>query len=134
LEKQVNNLANKLLLKTFLSNLFIAVLFIVSNTTSAQDIKFKNAQKYVLGEISVTGNTNFSEQTVISYSGLRKGEEIMIPGEEISTALKKLWNSKLFSSIDIYLLKTEGNVAFLEINLIDLPELNEVTIEGIKKS
>lgn len=134
LEKQVNNLPNKILLKTFLKTFFIALLFIVSNTISAQDVKFNNGQKYILGEISVTGNTNFSEQTVITYSGLRKGVEISIPGEEISTALKKLWNSKLFSAIDIYLARTEGNVAYLEINLIDLPELNEVKIEGVKKS
>lgn len=134
LEKQVNNLANKILLKTFLNTFFIALLFIVSNTISAQDIKFNNGQKYTIGDITVTGNTTFSEQTVISYSGLRKGEVIAIPGEEISTALKKLWNSKLFSAIDIYLAKTEGDVAYLEINLIDLPELNEVTINGVKKS
>ncbi len=130
----MNNLANKILLKTFLKTFFIALLFLVSNTITAQDIKFNNGQKYLLGEISVTGNTNFSEQTVITYSGLRKGQEISIPGEEISTALKKLWNSKLFSAIDIYLSKVEGNVAYLEINLIDLPELNEVKIEGVKKS
>jgi outer membrane protein insertion porin family len=134
LEKQVNNLANKILLKTFLKTFLIALLFIVSNNSTAQDIKFNNGQKYVLGEISVTGNTNFSEQTVITYSGLRKGDEISIPGEEISVALKKLWNSKLFSAIDIYLARTEGNVAYLEINLIDLPELNELKIEGVKKS
>jgi outer membrane protein insertion porin family len=134
LEKQVNNLANKQLLKTFLNAFFIALLFIVSNTVTAQDIKFNNSQKYTLGEISVTGNTNFSEQTVITYSGLRKGQEISIPGEEISAALKKLWNSKLFSTIDIYLARTEGDVAYIEINLIDLPELNEVTIKGVKKS
>lgn len=130
----MNNLANKILLKTFLNTFFIAILFLVSSSTVAQDIKFNNGEKYILGDISVTGNTNFGEQTVITYSGLRKGEEISIPGEEISNALKKLWNSKLFSAIDIYLSKTEGNVAYLEINLIDLPELNEVTIEGVKKS
>ncbi len=130
----MNNLANNILLKTFLHSFFIALLFIVSDTITAQDIKFNNGQKFVIGEISVTGNTTFSEQTVITYSGLRKGEEITIPGEEISAALKKLWNSKLFSAIDIYLARTEGNVAYLEINLIDLPELNEVTIDGVKKS
>lgn len=130
----MNNLANKILLKTFLNTIFIALLFIVSNTITAQDIKFNNGQKYTLGEISVTGDTTFSEQTVISYSGLRKGEVISIPGEEISTALKKLWNSKLFSAIDIYLARTEGDVAYLEIHLIDLPELNDVIITGVKKS
>lgn len=130
----MNNLANSRLLKTVLNTFIFALLFLLSNITIAQEIKFNGGQKYVIGDITVTGNTNFSEQTVISYSGLRKGEEIMVPGEEISSALKKLWGSKLFSSIDIYLVRTEGNVAYLEINLIDLPELNELTINGVKKS
>ncbi len=130
----MNNLANNILLKTLLNTFFIALLCIVSNIATAQDIKYNNDKKYTIGEITVTGNTNFGEQTVITYSGLRKGAQISIPGEEISEALKKLWNSKLFSAIDIYLSRTEGDVAYLEINLIDLPELNEVTIEGVKKS
>ena len=130
----MNNLANKILLKTNISTFFIALFFIFSITAIAQDIEFNNGKKYVLGDITVTGNTTFSPQTVVTYSGLRKGEEITIPGETISNALKKLWKSNLFSSIDIYLVKTEGDTAYLEIVLVDLPELNEVTIKGVKKS
>jgi len=130
----VNNLANNLLLKTYIKQLFTLVIFIFSNVVLAQQLNFNEGKIYTLEEVTVTGNTNFSEQTIISYSGLRKGEEIVIPGEEISNAIKKLWNSKLFNSIDIYLVKTEGNKAFLEINLADLPELNDVEIQGIKKS
>ncbi|WP_229660229.1 outer membrane protein assembly factor BamA [Aquaticitalea lipolytica] len=123
-----------MLLKTNISTFFIALFFIFSSTAIAQDIEFNNGKKYVLGDITVTGNTTFSPQTVVTYSGLRKGEEITIPGETISNALKKLWKSNLFSSIDIYLVKTEGDTAYLEIVLVDLPELNEVTIKGVKKS
>ncbi len=130
----MNNLANKILLKTNISTFFIALFFIFSSTAIAQDNEFNNGKKYVLGDITVTGNTTFSPQTVVTYSGLRKGEEITIPGETISNALKKLWKSNLFSSIDIYLVKTEGDTAYLEIVLVDLPELNEVTIKGVKKS
>ncbi|GFZ93969.1 outer membrane protein assembly factor BamA [Aquaticitalea lipolytica] len=121
-------------MKTNISTFFIALFFIFSSTAIAQDIEFNNGKKYVLGDITVTGNTTFSPQTVVTYSGLRKGEEITIPGETISNALKKLWKSNLFSSIDIYLVKTEGDTAYLEIVLVDLPELNEVTIKGVKKS
>jgi outer membrane protein insertion porin family len=56
-----------------------------------------------------------------------------IPGEDISNAIKKLWNSKLFSDIEIYITKIEDNVAYLEIRLSDLPELNEIKINGVKK-
>ncbi|HNU59996.1 MAG TPA: POTRA domain-containing protein, partial [Aquaticitalea sp.] len=121
-------------MKTFLNTTVTLILLVISLNSAAQELTFDKGQKYILGDITVTGNTNFSDQTVVSYSGLRKGQEVTIPGEQISNALKKLWNSKLFSAIDIYLTRTENNVAYLEIYLVDLPELNEVTIEGVRKS
>lgn len=105
-----------------------------SSVVSAQSINFNNGKKYTIADVAVTGETSFSSQTVIAYSGLKKGETIVIPGEQISVALKKLWNSNLFSSINIYLTKVELDSAYLEINLFDLPELNDVKIQGIKKS
>merc|ERR1712146_68843 len=44
-----------------------------------------------------------------------------------------LWKSNLFSSIDIYVTDIDGDTANLEIRLIDLPELKDLTIEGVKK-
>jgi outer membrane protein insertion porin family len=134
LEKQVNKLAKKLPLKTFTNIFFIALFFLFSSVAIAQEPTYNTGQKYIIGDITVTGNTSFGSQTIISFSRLNKGDEIVIPGEKISNAIKRLWGSNLFSSIDIYLVRLEGNTAYLEINLEDLPELNEVTIDGIKKS
>ncbi|MBR9915376.1 MAG: outer membrane protein assembly factor BamA [Algicola sp.] len=133
MEKQVNNLANNLLLKTYIKSLLIALILSVSNIVAAQQSDFNKGKTYILEDIQITGNTNFNPSTIISFSRLKVGEEIVIPGEQISNAIKKLWDSNLFSDIDVYLTKTEGNKAYLEINLHDLPELNEVTIEGVKK-
>ena len=129
----MNNLANNILLKTYINSFFIALIFLSSSVITAQQTTFNSGTKYTIEDISVSGNTSFSAQTVVTYSGLRKGDVVAIPGEKISNALKKLWNSNLFSSIDIYLVKTEGDLAYLEINLIDLPELKDVTIEGVRK-
>jgi len=133
LEKQVNNLANNLLLKTYIKALLITLVFITSFVVTAQQSDFNKGKDYYLEEVTVTGSTNFNPSTVISFSRLKIGEKITIPGEQISNAIKKLWDSNLFSSIDVYLAKVEGEKAYLEINLVDLPELNEVTIKGIKK-
>ena len=44
---------------------FIALLFITSNfITQAQDASYVPGQKYTLGDISVSGNTNFSAQNI----------------------------------------------------------------------
>ena len=129
----MNNLINALSLryiKHFIVTLFLAVSFNIQ----AQDLQYSNGKKYTLGEITVSGNTSFSEQTIVAYSGLSKGKEMIIPGEDISDAIKKLWKSKLFSDIEIFITKIEGDVAFLEIRLSDLPQLNELKINGVKKS
>lgn len=129
----MNKLAKQLPLKTILNYTLLALTLISALSVKAQDLNYQEGEKYNLTEITVKGNTSFSEQTIITYSGLRKGAEIMIPGEEISDAIKKLWKSNLFSDIEVYLLKTEGDNAFIEIRLSDLPELKEITITGVKK-
>lgn len=134
MEKQVNNLANSMHKNRYTPTLLIAFFLFFTAAVTAQNLSFNSGNKYTIGDITVSGDSNFSSQTVITYSGLRKGDQILIPGEKISNALKKLWKSGLFSAIDIYMTKAEGNVAYLEINLVDLPELRDVTITGVKKS
>ncbi|WP_243878613.1 BamA/OMP85 family outer membrane protein [Winogradskyella pelagia] len=115
----------------FITQLFFTVLIgLLSFSASAQ---VEGGKTYFIKEIKVTGNTNFSPQTIIAYSKLRKNTEVQIGGEEIANAVKTLWKSNLFSSIDIYFTEIEGNKATLEIRLIDLPELRELTISGVRE-
>ncbi|MDN3494125.1 outer membrane protein assembly factor BamA [Winogradskyella bathintestinalis] len=130
MEKQANNLPNSTVLKLLIKIICVVLLFTISFTSYAQ---VKGGETYLIKEIKVTGNTNFSEQTIIAYSKLRKDEEIQVGGEKIANAVKTLWKSNLFSSIDIYVTDIDGGTANLEINLSDLPELKDLTIEGIRK-
>ena len=129
----MNNLFSfkKLIIHT--KKLFVAALILSSLSITAQEDQFQKGKKYTIEEIAVTGDSNFSDQTVVTYSGLRKGQELFIPGEKTSNAIKKLWGSNLFSSIDLFVSKIEGDKVYLEIHLVDLPEMNEVKINGLKK-
>ncbi|TYA74587.1 BamA/OMP85 family outer membrane protein [Seonamhaeicola marinus] len=133
LGKQVNNLINILPNTTYVKQFLIVLLFSVSCLNlKAQSLDTN--KKYTVGGITVKGNTSFGEQTIINFSGLRKGQEINIPGEEIGSAIKKLWGTKLFNNIEVYVTNIEKNVAYLQIQLADLPQLNELKINGVKKS
>ena len=134
LGKQVNNLVKKTSILSFLKYSVILSFFISCINLNAQSIDINNSKKYTIGDITVAGNTAFSKQTIITYSGLRKGKEITIPGENIGNAIKKLWNSKLFSDIEIFVTNTEGNIAHLQIKLSDLPVLQELKVNGVNKS
>lgn len=115
----------------FTTKLFFTISFLLLSIVSYAQIE--GGRTYFIRDIKVTGNTNFSPQTIIAYSKLRKDTEIQIGGEKIANAVKTLWKSNLFSSIDIYFTEIEGNEATLEIRLIDLPELRDLTINGIRE-
>ena len=76
MEKQANNLNNKLLKVNF-TQLIITLSFLVSFSIKAQNNTFKKEQRYTIEDITVSGNTNFNPQTVIAYSRLKKGEEVI---------------------------------------------------------
>ncbi|ANW97143.1 outer membrane protein assembly factor BamA [Wenyingzhuangia fucanilytica] len=95
---------------------------------------FSTTKNYLLGGITVTGTNAFSEASVISYSGLKTGQEIKIPGDKLTSAIKKLHNSDRFSDVEVYVTKMEGNTIYLEIAIKELPQLNEIKFIGVSKS
>jgi len=133
LERQVSKFLNK----SFIPFISAVCSFIIWSNTTLQAQTIENYQKgklYTLDTIIVSGIKTFSNQTVISYSQLRKGQKINIPGDEISDVIKKLWNLQLFSDINFYINKIDGDSVALEIEIEELPSLSEVKINGLKKS
>lgn len=133
MEKRVNNLAN-MHKRIFVAILLSCIFLLQSTPLSAQgSIPISNGKEYTLGEIKVTGSVSYNENTIIAFTGLRSGERIFLPGDKISGIIKKLWDLELFSDINFYLTNVKGDVADIEINIQEVPELTEVRIDGIKK-
>ena len=126
LEKQVNNFKRLFIL-------FTCVLSLNSERLFSQD-EFRKGGTYVIDTITVVGLKNFSDRTVVTYSGLRQGQSIQVPGEEISAILKKLWNLDLFSNVDLYVTDISNGEIKLEINVEELPTLLNFNINGVKRS
>jgi len=102
----LEKLAKKNKLSNFLKNYIVLTFLILSFFSKAQEINFNKGSEYIIEEILVTGLTNFNEQTVITYTGLRPGQKIRIPGEQISAIISKLWKLDLFSDINFFSNKT----------------------------
>ena len=113
--------------------LFLFALLFIGNTINAQDTTLEKGKEYTLAGVEVIGKVSFNEQTVITFTGLEIGSKIRIPGEEISLAITKLWKLGLFNDVNFYVKKIEGENIFLELELYELPKLNEIKIKGVKK-
>jgi|TARA_R110000751_G_scaffold62520_5_gene129117 outer membrane protein insertion porin family len=131
LEKRANNLTKGITNSILLALIIPLLLFTAQGI--AQETSFEEGKQYILGGLTVTGLQSYNEQTVKSYTGLRVGQPIKVPGDEISAVIKKLWNLDLFSNVEMFYTKIEDNRIFLELNITERPTLNNVTVYGVKK-
>ena len=133
LEKQVNNSPIKSFYKPFLAVGLLFTLLLNTVSLSAQEVDFIPGKLYTIDSIEVKGLKSFNAKTVISYSGLRRGQRLRLPGDVVSSVINKLWNLDLFSDINFYATNVTESSITLEIEIEELPTLNEVKINGIKK-
>ena len=110
-----------------------AVPLLAQTTDSLEVVDYANPSEYEIGGVEVTGNT-FSDVTPIkSIAGLKVGETIRIPGPEITRAVRSLMQLRLFTDVQIKLVRTVDNVAILEIEIFEQPRLSTYRYTGIKK-
>ena len=108
--------------------------FIFTSKVVSQTLPLQKRQIYLIDSIEVIGLKSFNPQTVISYSGLRKGQTIQFPGDQVSSVINKLWNLDLFSDINFYAKNIKEKSITLQIEIEELPTLNQVKISGLKKN
>lgn len=111
----------------------ILLTIVIAHFSFGQSIDYANPKQYEVGPITINGADNFDHQAIKLIAGLRQGSKIKIPGEEITKAIKNLWDEGLFSDVQIKLEKTLGDVAYLSINLKPRPKLSRFRFEGAKK-
>ncbi|MDR1523624.1 MAG: outer membrane protein assembly factor BamA, partial [Tannerella sp.] len=90
-------------------------------------------KKYKIQDIKVTGATNYDDFVLIGFSGLRVGDEVNVPGNEITDAVNRFWRQGLFSDIKILASKIEEDKVWLEIRLRPRPRISEISYNGVKK-
>ena len=91
-------------------------------------------RKYKIADIKVRGvEKTYEDYVLIGFSGLSVGDEITVPGAEITGAVKAFWKHGLFSDVKILATKIEGDQIWLEIQLKQRPRISEVNYHGIKK-
>lgn len=97
-------------------------------------IYYSSPTKYTIAGVEVTGIRYLDKSVLIQLSGLRVGSEITVPGEDVTNAIKKLWQQGLFSDVKITATKIVKGDIWFEIYLQERPRLAEVNFMGVSKS
>ncbi len=106
----------------------------ISIGSDLSKINYEKPVEYVIGGVEVTGVEYLDKNVIIMLSELEVGKRVKIPGDEVTGAIRKLWEQGLFDNISITASSIKGNTIFLNINLKERPRLSKFSFEGIRKS
>ena len=119
----------------------LALLLCTAISTKAQDVIVNPEISYagtprtcIVGGLSVKGVEGYEDYVLTGLSGLSVGQEISVPGQEITEAVKRYWRHGLFSKVSISADSIVGSKIYLCFNLALRPRVSTINYYGIKKS
>ncbi|MDR0829893.1 MAG: BamA/TamA family outer membrane protein [Prevotellaceae bacterium] len=125
-------------IKSFLTALILSVfcsgVFAQENDTTESAINYDAAKKLVIADIKVTGDITHEDYVIIGFSGLAVGQEISVPGAEITNAVTRFWKQAYYSEVQILADKITSDSIWLNISLKQRPKISQINYYGMKKS
>jgi len=99
-------------------------------------VDYNNPKKYTVGGVTVEGNTYFGQDQIIQLTGLQKGLEVTVPGDDISSIVKRLWMQRYFEDVSVSIdsLDATRDTAYFKISIIERPRVSRWSFSGVKSS
>ncbi len=83
----------------------------------------------ILG-ISVEGHSSAEPSAIIANTGLKVGDELIVPGDQTRTAIERLYNLRLFDDVQIFIENRTAEGVYLLIRVKENPRLERIEIKG----
>lgn len=96
-------------------------------------VNYQSPKEYTIGSVRVEGADAYDPNAIRLIAGLRQGQKITIPGQQISDAISNLWKEELFSDVQIYAEKELAGVLYLIIKVAPRPKLAKYRFTGVNK-
>ena len=117
--------------------LIIAALALSAFSLHAQggvDIDYAHPRKFAVGGVGVEGNVYFSENQILQLTGLRKGMEVTVPGDDITGIVKRLVAQRYFEDVEVRIdsLNAQADTAWFKVVIRERPRVSRWTYTGVK--
>ncbi len=114
--------------------LLLAVTLPAQVSTIGSAVDYSRPKDYRIAGITVIGAEYTDVQAIKLFSGLQTGDEVSIPGDEISKAIRNLWRQQLFADVAVYAAEMRGDDVYLVIEVEEMPRLGRYTFPDLPRS
>ncbi len=101
---------------------------------SSIEVDYNRPKTYVVGGVSVEGNQYFNQHQILQLTGLQAGQEITVPGEEVTGIVKRLVAQRYFEDVAVMVdsLSTQADTAWFVISVRERPRVSRWNYTGVK--
>ena len=125
--------SKKILFFTFMQFFCHLLIGQITVDPALENMDYTSPRTYTIGEITVSGTQNLDHAALTAIAALQVGQEVKIPSDQITDAIKNLWDQQLFTDIEIRATKVQGDLIFLNIHVEERPRLSKFRFKGVKK-
>ena len=120
--------------------LCIAALLLASASVWAQsnksdiEVDYNRPKKYVIGGVGVEGNQYFNEHQILQLTGMQAGQEITVPGDDVTGIVKRLVAQRYFEDVAVVIdsLCATADTAWFKVVIRERPRVSRWTYSGVK--
>ena len=97
-------------------------------------VDYNRPKKYIVGGVGVEGNNYLSPDQILQVTGLRKGMEVTVPSEEMTSIVNRLWLQRYFDDVAVVVdsIVPATDTAFFKIRIIERPRVSRWTFSGVR--
>jgi outer membrane protein insertion porin family len=87
-----------------------------------------------VGGVGVEGNQYFNEHQIIQLTGMQPGQEITVPGDEVTGIVKRLVAQRYFEDVAVVIdsLSASADTAWFKVCIRERPRVSRWTYSGVK--
>ena len=124
---------------TFRRMVFAALSLLAGLSLGAQnrsdiEVDYNRPRKYIVGGIGVEGNQYFSQNQILQLSGLQAGQELTVPGEDVTGVVRRLVAQRYFEDVAVVIdsLSAGADTAWFKVCIKERPRVSRWQYTGVK--
>ncbi len=104
--------------------------------TGGVEVDYNRPKSYVVGGVGIEGNQYFNEHQILQQVGLQKGQTITVPGEDVTSVVKRLVAQRYFEDVAVVVdsLNASADTAWFKVIVRERPRVSRWTYSGVKSS